>query len=281
MEDSHATLGFVPIEIARQLPLADLWQRDDDNKTLILLRTAADELSFNRRNKLLAEYLENVRQQKLFKVLEGWRNELYPVYGPNRKVLLHMERSATPLFGVVTYGVHMTGFVRSGGDLKIWTPRRSPTKETYPGMMDNTVAGGLTLGEQPFDCLIREAQEEASLPERVARNAKPCGTLTYFHVRDERAGGETGLCQPECQYIYDLEIPPDVVPQPEDGEAIDFRLLSVAEVQKAMATGQFKPNCALLLLEFFVRQGILSHENEPNYIDIVARLHRKFEFPMA
>ena len=226
-------------------------------------------------------YLASLRKQSVFKVLDGWRDELYPIYGPGRRLILEMERSATPLFGVVTYGVHMTGFVRTDGGMKIWVPRRSATKQTYPGMMDNTVAGGLSAGEKPSTCVVREAFEEASLPEEVARKAIPCGTLTYFHVRDSRAGGETGLCQPECQYIYDLEIPPDVIPKPEDGEATDFRLLTVPEVQEALATGQFKPNCALLLLEFFVRHGIVTPENEPDYIEIVSRLHRKLEFPTA
>lgn len=190
-----------------------------------------------------------------------------------------MERSASPLFGIVTYGVHMTAYVEMEQGMKIWAPRRADSKPTYPGMMDNTVAGGLSTGEEPFECLIRECAEEASLPEEVARQAKCCGTLTYFHVRDSRAGGEVGLCQPECQYIYDLKLPADVIPKPGDDEAVDFKLLSVQEVREALADGKFKPNCALLLLEFFVRHGIVTPENEENYIEILSRLHRKLEFP--
>jgi 8-oxo-dGTP pyrophosphatase MutT (NUDIX family) len=192
-----------------------------------------------------------------------------------------MERSATPLFGVLTYGVHMTAYVKTAEGLKIWTPRRSETKETYPGMMDNSVAGGLSTGEKPFECLIRESMEEASLPEEVIRRAKCCGTLTYHYLRSDQAGGEVGLAQPECQYIYDLELPPDVIPKPNDNEAIDFRALTITEVQNALASGKFKPNCALLLLEFFVRHGVITPENEPDYIEIVSRLHRKLGFPTA
>lgn len=191
-----------------------------------------------------------------------------------------MERSVTPLLGVVTYGVHMTAYVNTPEGMKIWAPRRADTKQTYPGMMDNTVAGGLSTGEEPFECLMRECGEEASLPRHVAEKAKPCGTLTYFHVRDSRAGGETGLCQPECQYIYDLELPTEVIPRPGDDEAVDFRLLSVKEAQDALADGRFKPNCALLLLEFLVRHSIITPETEPDYIEIVSRFHRKLEYPM-
>lgn len=267
----------MPSEIVSKFPLTNHWARDDHDRTFTF---QPGDVDLEQRNEILAKYLQDVRERKIFKVLDGWRSEVYPIYGPNRELILSMERSATPLFGCVTYGVHMTGFVRSPDGMKVWAPRRAPTKQTYPGMMDNTVAGGLSTGEEPFECLVRESEEEASLPESVVRTAIACGTLTYFHVRDSRAGGEISLCQPECQYIYDLEIPPDVIPKPGDNEAVDFQLLSIAEVQEAVAEGKFKPNCALLLLEFLVRHGYLTSQNEPDYIEIVARLHRRLEYPM-
>jgi len=103
--------------------------------------------------------------------------------------------------------------------LKFWIPRRAESKQTYGGMLDNTVAGGMATGEEPLECVIREAQEEASLPEHVVReNVKAAGIITYMLLRDERAGGEVGLVQPECQYVYELELPRDVIPKPCDGE---------------------------------------------------------------
>ena len=267
--------------IVDRMPWTKEWLVDKERKRVTFMFERKTESKETDCSTAMAEFLQSVRDQKVFRVLEGWRSEVYPIYGPKRELLLSMERSATPLFGVVTYGVHMTAFVREGQDMKIWAPKRAKTKQTYPGMMDNTVAGGLSTGEQPFNCLIREAQEEASLPEDVVRSARPCGTLTYFHVRDARAGGETGLCQPECQYLYDLELSSQVIPTPGDNEAVDFQLLSVAEVRSAMAAGEFKPNCALVLMEFFVRRGLLTAENEPDYIEIVARLHRRLEFPTA
>ena len=233
-------------------------------------------------SKLMEEVVNKARAEKIFKVLAGWRNELYPVYGPDRGfTVLNIERAASALFGIVTYGVHLTVYVNSKEDgIKVWVPRRAKTKQTYGGMMDNTVAGGIASGEEPFECLVREAEEEASLPEDLVRKGvRACGTVTYFHVRDKRAGGEEGLCQPECQFVYDLEVSDSVIPKPGDNEAEDFRLLTVAEVQQAMAAGEFKPNCALVLLDFFVRHGILTVEDEPDYIEIVARIHRRLEFP--
>ena len=281
MRDCNAALGYIPAAIVDRMPWTKEWLVDKERKRVTFMFEQKTDSKVKDCSMSMAEFLQSIRDQKSFRVLEGWRGELYPIYGPGRELLLSMERSAAPLFGVVTYGVHMTAFVQEGKDMKIWVPKRAETKQTYPGMMDNTVAGGLDTGEQPFNCLIREAREEASLPEAVVRSAKPCGALTYFQVRDDRAGGETGLCQPECQYLYDLELPPEINPTPGDNEAVDFQLLSVKEVQKALAAGMFKPNCALVLLEFFVRHGILTSENEPDYIEIVARLHRRLEFPTA
>ena len=223
------------------------------------------------------DLLADARAKKIFKVLDGWRNELYPVLGSRYR----MERSGSALFGIVTLGVHLTAYTGDDREsIKIWVPRRAKSKQTYGGMLDNTVAGGISAGETPFECLVREAAEEASLPEELVRkNVKQCGTVSYFHVRDERAGGETGLMQPEVQHVYDLQLMEDVIPQPGDNEVEAFQLLTVKEVQVALAEGQFKPNCAVVLLDFFVRHGILTAENEPAYIEMVSRMHRRLPFP--
>jgi len=194
-----------------------------------------------------------------------------------------IERSASCLFGVVTYGVHMTCYTSSPSSsygIKIWVPRRAKTKSTYGGMLDNTVAGGIASGEEPFECLVRESQEEASLPEDLVREkTQGKGVITYFHLREPRAGGESGLVQPECQYVYDLELPGDVVPKPNDSEVECFYLWTVEEIKEALGRGEFKPNCALLVLDFFIRRGILDEGNEPDYHEIKRRMHRELEFP--
>ncbi|KAF8861834.1 NUDIX domain-containing protein [Acephala macrosclerotiorum] len=235
------------------------------------------------RSKAVADTFSFWRENKTFKILAGWRDELYAVYGPGNEIIFDIERSGSALFGIVTYGVHMTGYTKdptASHGIKIWVPRRARTKSTYPGMLDNTVAGGMATGEDPLECVIREADEEASLPSNLVREKiKPEGTITYFHIRDERAGGESGLLQPECQYVYDLEIPEGTECKPKDEEVESFELWSVEEVQAAMGRGEFKPNCALLVLDFFVRWGILTEENEGDYKEIKERVHRQLEFP--
>ena len=277
---------------------------DENNKgdSSVSISARADtDIEVQHRSNVIERATRAMRETSHFEVLSKWRNELYPVYGPNANndersscLLFEIERSAAPLFGIVTYGVHMTGFVRSSSSsssspprisdnasIKVWVPRRAKGKQTYGGMLDNTVAGGISSGETPFTSLIREAAEEASMPDKLVRErAKPCGTVTYFTIRDERAGGETGLLQPEVQYLYDIELPADFTPKPSDDEVQDFGLWDVEEIKDAMAAGEFKPNCALVMMDFFVRHGILTPENEKDYLKIVPRLHRRLEFPI-
>ena len=146
-------------------------------------------------------------------------------------------------------------------------------------MLDNSVAGGMAAGEDPLECIIREAGEEASLPAELVRaRIKSVGTVSYFHIRDERAGGEIGLLQPETQFAFDLELPPDVVLKPSVDEVQEFYLWGVEEVRKALGEGQFKPNCALYLVDFLVRHGIVTARDEMDYLEIVTRLHRRIYF---
>ena len=231
-------------------------------------------------SKAIEEVLAEARKQDIFAVLRGWRDELYPIVGVQGG--LTMERAGSALFGILTLGVHMTVYTHTEQGMMIWVPRRAPTKSTYANMLDNSIAGGISAEDTPCNSRGREASEEASLPEEIVRQGtRACGAVSYFHVRDERAGGETGLMQPEVQYVYDLEVAKDVVLEPSDDEVKEFNLWTVERVQKALAEGDFKPNCALVLLDFFVRHGILTAENERDYVEIVTRLHRRLPLPSS
>ncbi|KAI1107918.1 NUDIX hydrolase domain-like protein [Jackrogersella minutella] len=223
------------------------------------------------------------RENRTFDILRGWRDELWPVYGSADEVLYSVERSGTGLLGITRYGVHMTGFVKdeaASHGMKILVAQRAADKSTYPNMLDNSVAGGLMTGEHYFECIVREAQEEAGLPEALMRErAEPVGMVTYIYITDERAGGEAGQIYPETQWVYDMELPASFTPTPTDGEVAAFYLWTVEEVREKLAKGLFKPNCALILVDFFIRHNIVTPENEPDFDEIVRRLHRKLPFP--
>jgi len=114
----------------------------------------------------------------------GWRDELYPIYGDSNNqsgVAFVMERCATPLFGVLTLGVHLNGYTRNEqGQVKMWVARRAKTKPTWPGWLDNTVAGGIPHTLSVTESIVKEAMEEASLPTEIAEKALPRGAISYF-----------------------------------------------------------------------------------------------------
>jgi len=286
VQGCDALLGYMPNETAKQFSsftnsddfAKGYWHIDSAART-ITLATAIDAAPEDR-SRVVAYTLAKMKKERVFDVLCGWRNELYPVYGRDGKLLLEIERSACPLFGVVGYGILMTGYVKHGNDLRIWVPKRSKKKQTFPGMYDVTVGGGLATKENPFECAIREAEEEASLLRKVIEaKATPVGNLSYIYVRDEKAGGGTGLIQPEVEYIYDIELDEDTIPRPNDSEVQGFHLLTVKEVQEALRKGKFKTNCGVVMVDFLIRHGVLK-ENTPGYLDILStRMHRQLEFP--
>ncbi|KAF9894692.1 hypothetical protein FE257_006582 [Aspergillus nanangensis] len=277
----NAVLGYMVNSVVEKFSWsADCWNVDSKSQTVTLI--TPPHATPQDRTRLMADTLAEVVKRDIFEVLRGWRNEMYPIYGPGGEFLFEMERSATPLFGVLSYGVHATCYVEDESGLRLWVPRRSKTKQTYPGMLDNTVAGGMSTTEPPFECLIREAQEEASLPEDVVRaNTVSVGYVSYFYVRDARAGGETNLLQPEVEFVYDIKLSADVIPKPNDTEVEAFHLYTVEETKAALANGEFKANCAVVLIDFFIRHGIVTAENEPDYLEILAKMHRRLEFPTA
>ncbi|CAG8839599.1 30543_t:CDS:2 [Gigaspora margarita] len=229
--------------------------------------------TFEERTQIIKNLLITWREEKTFPALEGWRDELYPVYGPSNDIAFVIERSATPLFGVLTFGVHLSAYIRTPeGKLKMWIAKRSKTKPKWPGYLDNTVAGGIPYMLSTSETVVKEAMEEASLPAEIAEKAVPVGAITCFIVT------KNGL-QPEAEYVYDLELPIDVIPKPLDGEVECFYLWDIDEVKNHILANEFKPNCALVIIDFMIRHSIIKPENEPSYLEILSRLHRRFEFP--
>ncbi len=166
---------------------------------------------------------------------------------------LRVDRAAVMWLGIRPVGVHLTGYSRDGRGTWIWVARRSPLKPTYPGMLDNTVAGGQPHGMALDENLVKECAEEASIPPDLARNARRTGTVSY--VREE-AGG----LKPEELHCFDLELPWEFAPQPADGEVAGFERMHASQVIALVRdTERFKPNCNLVLLDFFLRHGLLDN----------------------
>lgn len=178
----------------------------------------------------------------------------------------------------MTYGVQLITYVQdSEGRISVWLARRAPTKTLYPNRLGVTVGGSLPARETPFECLIRESQEEASLPaDLVSKHAKSTGTIAFVTASESKttSGGESGLIRAETQFVYDMKVDESVIPRPFDMEASDISLYSIDETKKALDDGEFTPGNGCLILDFFIRHGLVTYDNEENYTQIVSRLHR-------
>lgn len=251
------------------------WSVSHEEKVVLLSGSTREE-----RNEVVNSMLLAEKKKNTFASLRKWAGEVFPIYGPKKELVLSMEGAATPLFGVVRYGVQLLAYQKADAGISVWIARRAKSKKTFPGMLDSTVGGSLPTGESPFECLVREAEEEASFSPSLIRDlAKPCGTLSYINITDQRTGGELGLICPEVQYLYEMQLPENIKPRPGEDDVEEITLLNVEQLKYELATGQFTPTHGCVLLDFFIRHGILTAENEPDYIEITSRLHRKHIFP--
>jgi len=148
--------------------------------------------------------------------IPGWRNERYRI-----EDLFDIERAAARPFGLTTQAVHLNGIAGE----RMWLARRSATKPIDPGMLDNLVGGGVSVGFSVEATLIKEAWEEAGIAAELARKATAGATLSVLREVPEGVQSETIT-------TYDLELPADFRPQNQDGEVAEFKLVTFAEVER-------------------------------------------------
>jgi len=169
---------------------------------------------------------------------------------PEGAVLGVLDRGALPAFGVIGVGVHLNGIVRRADGVHLWVAKRAANKKLDPGKLDHLVAGGVPAGYSPFEALIKECEEEAALPEPLARQARYVTTFRYDMDRPE------GLRR-DAIYVYDLALPEAFQPHPVDGEVESFALWPLAQVAEALETGgDIKFNVALVLIDLLLREGV-------------------------
>lgn len=275
--------GLVTPNIVERMPWTTSFKIDESKKTILLIDDVpeksrkADDIIIS----AFADIITKCIDKDIFEILHGRHSEPYLIVGANQ--FCHLERFAHGLFGIVARGAHLTAYTRSdSGVIKVWVPRRARHLFTYPGKLDSTVAGGVKATDSPLECIVAESQEEASLDASFVReNVQSVGTLTYMTMYDSPSKRETGMISPEILYIYDLQLPESIVLNPCDDEVEQFHLLSLDEVMLAMRNGEFKTNSAIVMLDFFIRHGIVTQDNEPAFVEIVSRMHRRLPLATA
>jgi 8-oxo-dGTP pyrophosphatase MutT (NUDIX family) len=221
---------------------------------------------FTQRSEVLAQVTGQLLEAGMISHRHG---ESYPVTAGRRdQAYARIDRAAAPYFGLRAYGQHLNGYVRDASGLKLWVARRAADRRNYPSKLDNLVAGGLPQELGLAENLRKECWEEASIPAALACKAVPVGALTYCRETS------TGL-KPDTLYCYDLELPRDFIPVNSDGEVAEFYLMPVAEVAEIVrGTDDFKLNCNLVVIDFLMRQGIMTPEHL-EYLELAAGLHER------
>lgn len=171
--------------------------------------------------------------------IPGWRNERYRI-----AAAFDIERAAARPFGLATEAVHVNGVTGES----MWLARRSSTKATDPGMLDNMIGGGIAAGLSVEDTLVKEAWEEAGIDAAIARRATLGGTVEVLREVPEGV-------QCERIHVYDLELPGDFTPKNQDGEVVEFKVLAFGEVRRLVEeSDEMTVDAALVALDFFSRR---------------------------
>jgi len=187
--------------------------------------------------------------------IPGWRDETYAIRNAfDAPPLAYIERAASRFFGTMTYAVHLNGVVEYGDRApQLWIARRSETKATDPGMLDNVVAGGIGWGFGIAATIVKECWEEAGIPEDIAARAVAGRTA---HVLQSIPEGT----QAEQIFIYDLALPADFAPRNQDGEVGEHRLARIDDVARWIEEGAMTVDASLATLDCLLRRRWIDAE---------------------
>ena len=251
-------LGRVHRDVAATLCDAKLLVEKNNNLFLTNEASSADG-----RSQQLRTILHHLVEKKF---IAKERFELYGVATSFKDEPVALaDRALISALGFVAYGVHCNGYVKKDG-LYLWVGKRSSDRATDPGKFDHMIAGGQPHGLTATENLAKEAHEEAGVPANIIKTARSVGCITYTRALPK------GIRR-DALFLFDLKCPDDFKPHNQDGEVEDFRLMPAQEVlERILKTEDFKFNVNLVLIDFFIRHGIIQSD-EAGYAELCAGLH--------
>ncbi|KAF4997211.1 hypothetical protein FGRMN_4022 [Fusarium graminum] len=266
--------GFILPATVSLMPWPKSFTINHDDRSVTLSEPPATSSLTEHANSSFQEAVDKAIDDDLFPILHKEHSEYFRIVGA--RSFVQIERFSSPLFGIATRGAHLTGYVHGDdGRIKIWVARRSRHLFSYPGLLDSTVAGGVKASDTPLACIKAESTEEACLPPNlVSSRTEPAGAITLANIN-----ARSKLFHSDIIYVFDLEMPSDVVPKPGDDEVEEFVLMECGEVVERMLAGEFKPNVCPVMIDFLVRRGFITKETEDDFDEIQKRLRRVIPVP--
>lgn len=221
-------------------------QESLEKEPIACLQLGHDRLLIEKANPLtlsksLAKLADKMRQGGF---IPGWRHEEFAWVGKDGHEYFRMERAAFRTFGFQSMASHINGFTKSG---QLWLGRRSETKTTDPGRLDNLAAGGIGADETPWVNARRELWEEAGVPLQIAEQIMPAGRI---HMR--RPIPNRGF-HDEQLFIYDLELAENFIPTNHDGEVSGFIQIPLSEAAARILADEFTSDAAFVTADFILR----------------------------
>ena len=129
---------------------------------------------------------------------------------------------------------------------------------SFPGALDTLAGGGCDVTRTVFETAVSETHEEAGLAAAFVRaHLRPCSVVSLDQSD-----------QPSINYCFDLQLRPEQMPTPLDGEVESFQLFSAHELLDAVHAGAFTPDAALAVVDFAIRHALVNPQNEPRYASL-------------
>ena len=118
--------------------------------------------------------------------------------------------------------------------------------------------GALADGVGVLETAVKEAAEEANVPESLAMEMRPAGSVSFLHLSKRGIHNNT-------LFIYDLELPESFEPTNNDGEVSGWQLIPADKVLATITSEEFKVTSSPVALDWLIRHGDLrvSGQNQP------------------
>lgn len=173
----------------------------------------------------------------------AWRDEQLAVpdqFGHRKGTV---ERAAVRPLGITTLAVHLVG---QSPDGRFWVQQRAFNKSNDPGLWDTLMGGMVSAADTVETALVRETWEEAGLHTAELQGMRYGGQLTTR--RPSTDGKGAGYVVEDIDW-YICTVPEGMVPDNQDGEVEQFRLMEAEDLLQALQRGEFTTEAALIFAD--------------------------------